>query len=613
MVNADIRKDHKSAVLQILATTDLHMQILPYDYFADQPDLRAGLVQLADQITALQADPAALTLLFDNGDFLQGNPLADTIAAKAPLKVPHAIMQAFATLRYDAVGLGNHEFNYGLPFLHGVVQQAPCPVVCANIDWQGHPACAQPFALLDRSIRCADGTDIAIRIGVVGFVPPQVADWDRLILNNMVTTRDIVTAALDIIPRMKVAGADIIVALCHAGVGASDHTPGMENAAVPLAAIPGIDVIVTGHTHDLFPDPARPPAAHMDPVAGRLHGKPAVGAGFHGHALGVIRLDLRHMADGWHIMRHTSRTVPASSQPAQGKASRQISTAVQADHAATLVLIRQPIAQTKVPIHSFFARVSLDLPTQILGAALIRHAGLERPDLDLPVIAAVAPLRAGGQAGPGHYVHIAPGPITRRDVSAIYPFADTPVLLHQTGQQVHDWLEQAVSGYNRILPQQADQPLFHPCFAPYVFDVICGLSYTIDLSQPARHDVAGKVIAPNASRIRDLRYQGRAVQAFDVFLMVSNSYRAFGGGGYPAAMPQDVLHLSPTPLRDILTDWISDQQILDRQSQPAWRFASITQASALFRSASAARRYISGNITHAGAAPDGFDRYRLMF
>ncbi|PKM01849.1 MAG: hypothetical protein CVV17_06500, partial [Gammaproteobacteria bacterium HGW-Gammaproteobacteria-7] len=52
------------------------------------------------------------------------------------------------------------------------------------------------------------------------------------------------------------AGADLVVALCHSGIGAADHVAGMENAALPLARVPGIDALLTGHSHLVFPDPA---------------------------------------------------------------------------------------------------------------------------------------------------------------------------------------------------------------------------------------------------------------------------------------------------------------------------------------------------------------------
>jgi 2',3'-cyclic-nucleotide 2'-phosphodiesterase/3'-nucleotidase len=604
-------RDICHGTLRILATTDLHMQILPYDYFADRAEQTGGLVQLADQITALRADRSALTLLFDNGDFLQGNPMADTLAQAGSAKATHPMVAAFAALRYDAINLGNHEFNYGLPFLRQVLQDASCPVVCANIDWRDQTEIAQPFVILDRVIRCDDGRDHPLRIGVVGFLPPQITKWDRVKLADTITTCDIVEAAQRIVPQIKAAGADIIVALCHAGIDGVDHRPGMENAAVPLAAVPGIDAIVTGHTHEIFPDATRPATAFVDPVAGRIHGKPAVGAGFYGQALGEITLRLRRAADGWHVTDHTSAVLPAAPKAPDSAISATIKAGVQPSHNATLRQVRQPIARTLVPIHSYFARVSPDLPGHILGQALIAHAASVLPANCLPIIAAVSPVRAGGLGGPACYVAIPPGPIMRRDVCAIYPYADTAVIVRRTGAELRAWLEQAVSGYHQIVPGKADQVLLNPEFAGYVFDAFHGLTYTIDLTQPPRNDATGRIVAPQAARITDLQHNGAPVRPEQCFAVVANSYRSFGGGGFPPIPMHDVLAMSRQPVRDILTARVQRQGVVTAPIEAPWRFAPIPDTFVDFISAPDGRHHMTDRICNAGRQADGFTRYRL--
>ncbi len=589
------------------------MQILPYDYFSDHADSATGLLQLADEITRWRDDPSALTLVFDNGDFLQGNPLADTVAeARMPLG-PHPMVAAFSALGYDAVALGNHEFNYGLDFLRQVLQDAPFAVLCGNIDWQDEPAVAQPFALLDRMLPCDEGHLHPVRIGVVGFVPPQVTQWDRVTLADRIASRDIVAAAQDIVPQIKAAGADIVIALCHAGIGAAEHQPGMENAAVPLAAVPGIDAILTGHTHECFPDKTRPSSAFVDPVAGRLHGKPAVGAGFHGNVLGMINLSVQHGADGWTVAASESRLIHADPARSDSPIRARITAAVQPAHDATLRRIRQPVARTAVPIHSYFACVAPDLPGQLLRDALIAAAKSALGDIDAPILAAVSPFRAGGLGGPAHYVAIPPGPVSLRDVCAIYPYADTPVIVRRSGAEIINWLEQAVSGYHQITPGRADQPLLNPDFPAYVFDAFCGLSYVIDLTQPPRHDSSGRITAPAAHRITDLRHKGLAVRPEDRFVVVANSYRAFGGGGFAPVPPQDIVLLPRGPIRDMLTAGLQHKEVIDDILRPNWRFAAIPDTFAHFVAAPEAKHHLSTHITHLGADAGGFDRYRLAF
>lgn len=607
--------------LRILETTDLHMQILPYDYFADRADTSGGLVQLADQIAQLRADPQRTCLLFDNGDFLQGNPLGDFLAASLG-KRAHPMIAAFAALGYDAVTLGNHEFNYGLPFLRKALAGAPFAVVCGNIDWQDQPPCAQPFVLLDRMIMCDDGQLRPLRVGVVGFVPPQITQWDHVALGGKIRSHDIVATARRLVPQIKAAGADLVIALCHSGIGAITAYAGMQNAAVPLAAVPDVDVILSGHIHDLFPAPdtSRPsvradapaPAPAIDRQRGSLHGKPAVAAGCFGGALGVIDLDLHWRDDRWQIAAHHSRTLRASPQPAQHPSAARLRAITHADHAATLAMIRQPITHSRLPITSYLATVTPDLPRDILAQSLRAYGRQILGNPALPVIAALAPFRAGGRAGPAHYVDIPAGPVTLRDISAIYPYPDTAAILAQSGADLLAWLEQAVSGYAQIRPDQSNQPLHDPDFAVQSIEAMIGLTYDIDLTAAPRHDSDGTQRAAPSQRIHNLRYQGRPVMPDDCFAVAISSYRAFGGALAGRARG-DILHVSDQPLRAILRDFLHSTAPLTIGAAPVWRFLPIAGASAWFASAPAARAHLTAGLAHIGAGAHGFDHYQLTF
>ncbi|MEJ8561374.1 metallophosphoesterase [Yoonia sp. GPGPB17] len=163
--------DYPIGRLQVLETTDLHMQLLDYDYFADKPDPSIGLIGLADQIKALREDKGVTTLLFDNGDLLQGNPLADHIAAHAQPGETHPMIAALNTLQYDAMTLGNHEFDYGLKFLRDTLANAAFPIVSANISCLDGGTLANPFVIMEREILCDDAQRREIKIGITGFAP----------------------------------------------------------------------------------------------------------------------------------------------------------------------------------------------------------------------------------------------------------------------------------------------------------------------------------------------------------------------------------------------------------------------------------------------------------
>ena len=204
--------------LRILETTDLHVNILPYDYYRDAADDTVGLARTATIVKAARSE-AKNSLLFDNGDLIQGSPLGDFVAYRRGMKKGdvHPMVAAMNTLNYDCGTLGNHEFNYGLDFLQNSLGAAKFPIVCANVIKANGETLQKPWLVLDREVVDEAGTKHPIKIGVIGFVPPQIVQWDKAHLDGKATTIDIVDAAQKHVPDVKKAGADIVVALCHSG------------------------------------------------------------------------------------------------------------------------------------------------------------------------------------------------------------------------------------------------------------------------------------------------------------------------------------------------------------------------------------------------------------
>ena len=306
-------------LLRVMETTDIHVHIWPYDYYADRAVDTMGLSRTAAHVANIRAE-ATNSLLLDNGDFLQGNPMGDYIAYERGMKPGdmHPAIEAFNKLGVEASTLGNHEFNYGLGFLETALAGAAFPVVSANVvKGEGASPTADttfvaPYVILDRALTDGAGESHPIRIGVIGFVPPQIMNWDREHLEGKVTARDIVLAAQAWVPQMKEEGADIVIALSHSGIGAADWTEGMENASVPRAMVEGIDAILTGHQHLVFPGPAYEGVAGVDAEAGTIHGKPATMGGFWGSHLGVVDLMLERSGTTWRVVGQASETRPIS-------------------------------------------------------------------------------------------------------------------------------------------------------------------------------------------------------------------------------------------------------------------------------------------------------------
>ena len=190
------------AHLRIMETTDLHVHVWPYDYYSDRAVDTVGLARTASHIADIRAE-ATNSLLLDNGDFLQGNPMGDYIAYERGMKEgdTHPIITALNTVGIEASTLGNHEFNYGLDFLSKALAGANFPVVSANVvksqgsDPTKDETLIKPYVSLDRELTDGAGEKHPIRVGVIGFVPPQIVTWDRRHLEGNVTTRDIVASA----------------------------------------------------------------------------------------------------------------------------------------------------------------------------------------------------------------------------------------------------------------------------------------------------------------------------------------------------------------------------------------------------------------------------------
>lgn len=593
------------------------MHLLAYDYFADRPDSGIGLISLVDGIADLRSEENVTTLLFDNGDALQGNPLADYLALQPEQTTTHPMIAAFNSLRYDAMTLGNHEFDFGIPFLRTALNGADFPVVSANIRPMSGSALAQPFVVLERQVICDDGVTRHIKVGVTGFAPPQTADWFQAQDGMGLLADDIIEAANTVVPKIKAAGADVIIALCHAGIVDEAHYPRMENAALPLSEVTGIDVILLGHTHSSFPDDSLAGSAAIDPALGTIHQKPAVMAAFYGKALGVVDLTLEWSKNGWAVSDHAVRLAQASYEyPAPSPLAQQISQIAAVPHAAALARIRQPIAQAAIPVQNYFTTIQPDLAQQLLARATrqaVISALADTEHAQIPVLAAKSPFHYGGHSGFGHYIDIPVGPITLRDAAAIFPFADKLCALRRTGAQIAQWLERSVAYYHQISAGQHDQALINPQSAGYNCDTLYGLRYEIDISQPAQFDPEGREINPDARRIKHLSCDGKPVQPDDIFIVATTSYRANGGGGFVQDPANDILFVSGTKTYDILVDYLQSLGDVTEPVQPIWSFSPIPDSSATFQSAQKAAAYLPEGISCVGRGTGKHDTYRITF
>jgi len=597
--------------LRILETTDLHMNLRSWDYYQDKPVEDYGLERTATLIKAARAE-AKNTLLFDNGDLLQGNPLGDFVARIRPLPPgqmhpAHRVMQA---LGYDAANLGNHEFNYGLPFLRQVLAQAPFPVINANVvvdDGRARPGQAlpafNPFVILKRQFVDEAGQTHPIRVGVVGFAPPQVMLWDRQNLLGRVQARDIAETARELVPKVKAEGADVVVVIAHSGFEKGETIFFSENAVARLAEVPGVDAVLFGHSHGEFPGRYFAGHGKVDLAAGTINGVPATMPGFWGSHLGVVDLTLDKQSSGWKVVQGRAELRPVYDRAARKPLAApdpQVAELVKDEHEGTLAYVRAEVARSTAPIHSFFALVADDPSVQLVADAQRAYARkllAATPHAGLPLLSAAAPFKTGGRAGTLYrteYTNLAAGPISVRNVVDLYPYPNTVKVVRMTGAQVREWLEFSAGVFNRIDPAGPPvQALINEEFRGYNFDTLDGLTYRFDLTQPARYELRGRLVAPEARRVQDLRHDGKPIDDQAVFAVVTNNYRASGGGYFPNLDGSRIIVDAPDESREALLQYLAAAGTVDASADGNWRIQPVPGIRLQFVSGAAGIAHLS--------------------
>ena len=561
-----------TVTLALMETTDIHANVMSYNYYSLAEDTSLGLERTATLVAAARAETPNNVLL-DDGDTIQGTLLGDLQAVTKPIPCAEtmAVHKAMNAMKYDGGGFGNHEFNYGLPLLSQITNTdfgipgvakpggtcgAPAfPLTLTNVTGvaSGKPI-VQPYVVLPRtfSATAPDGSkfDVKMNIGLLSFVPPQILEWDQKNLAGKVAVTGVQEAAKQYVPELRAKGADLVVALSHGGLDPSPYSPKMENGSYHLTTT-GIDALMIGHSHLIFPKGKEPGAAALDAsfaafpagakidaVNGFVNGVPTVMAQSWGRRLGIIKMTLAYTGGKWVVQPARTTVESRGFKYADGtsvvKADPAIAPLVAAEHAATIAYAKQPLGvATDFEMSAYFA-----LAGDVSAIQLVNQAQLDYVKKfiatstdttlasykNIPVISCSAPFKAG-RNGPSDFTDVAPGAsaaapigLQVRNPGDLYLYSNNNLqAVKIKGSDLKAWLETAAKQFGQIDPAKtAEQDLVPSYGTIYNYDVFYAennaLTYQIDVTKPA------------GARIVNLTYLGKPVADGDDFIVATNDY-----------------------------------------------------------------------------------------
>ncbi len=581
--------------LRIIETTDIHTNVMDYDYYKDQPSKQIGLSRAATLVKQAQSE-AENSVLVDNGDLIQGSPMGDYMAAKG-IKIGevHPVYKAMNQLNYDVANIGNHEFNYGLDFLKTTLAGANFPYISANVfDKKTGEHYFKPYLIKTYTFKDTQGQNHQIKVGYIGFVPPQIMVWDKKNLEGNVFAKDIKETAEKLVPQMKAEGADVIVAIPHSGISTDPYKLGAENSTYYLTQVEGIDAIAFGHAHAVFPGKGFENLQGIDNDKGNINGVTAVMPGRWGSHIGVMDLVIKQNNGRWQVTEGQSEARPIfdkASKKSLAAADQGIVKALEADHKGTREFVNQPIGKANDVMYSFLTLVQDDPTIQIVNLAQKDY--VERfiqgdPDLEgIPVLSAAAPFKAGGRKNdPNNFTEVESGQLTFRNAADLYLYPNTLVAMKVKGKEVKEWLECSAGQFNQIDANKTKpQSLIDwDSFRTYNFDVIDGVNYQIDVTQAPKYDANCKVINPTSQRIVNLTFNGKPVDPKQDFIIATNNYRAYSNT-FPGTGPDFIAFDSPDENRSVVAAYISRVSEEKGQVTPSadnnWSFAPIKSDKAL--------------------------------
>ncbi|MET7380026.1 5'-nucleotidase C-terminal domain-containing protein [Streptomyces sp. NPDC005526] len=536
--------------LTVMGTTDLHGHVFNWDYYKDAEYVdKAGNAQGLSRISTLvkqirEEKGRCNTLLIDAGDTIQGTPLAYYYARVDPITAEggpvHPMAQAMNAIGYDAVAIGNHEFNYGIETLRKFESQCDFPLLGANaLDAKTQLPAFPPYFM--KTFRVPGARPV--KVAVLGLTNPGIAIWDKAYVQGKLTFPGLEEQAAKWVPKLRSMGADVVIVSAHSGASGTsswgDQLPYVENSAANVARqVPGIDAILVGHAHVEIPELK---------VVNEQTGKTVVLSEplCYAERLTLFDIELVFAKGRWEV-----ESVSASLRNSNSVADDpKITKLLTDEHEAVVKYVNQVVGRATETLTTVEARYKdapiIDLITKVqedvVKAAL---AGTEYAAL--PVIAQASPFSRTSE--------IPAGDVTIRDLSSLYVYDNTLVAKLMTGAQVRAYLEYSAEYYVQTAagaPVDVDKMTNANGRPDYNYDYVSGFRYDIDIAQPA------------GSRIKNLTYAGAALDDAQQFVLAVNNYRANGGGAFPHVASAKELWSESTEIRTRIAEWVTAKGVLD--------------------------------------------------
>jgi 2',3'-cyclic-nucleotide 2'-phosphodiesterase / 3'-nucleotidase len=543
-------KQPKRYSLTVMGTTDLHGHVFNWDYFKDAEYKDAagnaqGLARISTLVNGIRAAKGREnTLLVDAGDTIQGTPLTYYYAKVDPITAKggpvHPMAQAMNAIGYDAAALGNHEFNYGIETLRKFESQLRFPLLGANaVDAKTLRPAFQPYVM---KTFCVKGAP-PVKVAVLGLTNPGIAIWDKAYVQGKLAFPGLEEQAAKWVPKLKSLGADVVIVSAHSGSSGTssygDQLPYVENSAALVAQqVPDIDAVLVGHAHVEIPE-----LKVVNAKTGRtvVLSEPLAYA----ERLSVFDVELVFAKGRWSVESVSSKVLNSNSVADDPKITKLLSD----EHAKVVAYVNQVVGTATETLTTVEARFKdapiIDLITKV-QEDVVKAALAGTSYASLPVIAQASPFSRTSE--------IPAGQVTIRDLSSLYVYDNTLVAKLMTGAQMRAYLEYSAQYFVQTAAGAVvdTEKLTNAAGRPdYNYDYVSGLSYEIDIAQPA------------GSRIRNLMFGGVALDDAQQFVLAVNNYRANGGGAFPHVAAAKELWSESTEIRTRISEWVTAKGVLD--------------------------------------------------